>query len=258
MSALHVHRFGPATGPVVLALHGVTGHGKHWENLATRYLPEIRVLAPDLRGHGRSTGLPPWNFETIVTDLIELLAAETDEPVVVVAHSFGGTCALHLAHHHPELVRRLILLEPAVALDPEWLNEIALSALISADYDSIEEARSDKLETGWGDVKPHLLDAELAEHLMPTADGRFGWRMSLPAINSYWGQLARHWVLPPAELTTVLVQAMRVDPPYVTPEFRAALTEHLGANLTVLEWDCDHMVAQTYPDETGELVRSML
>ncbi|MER7454237.1 alpha/beta hydrolase [Nocardia beijingensis] len=258
MSVLNVHRFGPATGPVVLALHGVTGHGKRWEDLATRHLPDVRVLAPDLRGHGRSTSLPPWNFETIVDDLVALVTAEADGPVVVVAHSFGGACALHLAHRHPELVRKLVLLDPAIALEPEWLNEIALSTLMSADYDSVDQARQDKLDTGWGDVEPRLLEAELDEHLMPTADGRFGWRMSLPAINSYWGQLARHWVLPPADLPTVLVQAMKVDPPFVTPEFRAALTEHMGASLTVLEWNCDHMVAQAYPAQTGELVRSVL
>lgn len=242
----------------MLALHGVTGHGKRWEDLANRHLPDVRVLAPDLRGHGRSTPLPPWNFETVVADLIELLAAEADGPVVVVAHSFGGACALHLAHSHPELVRSLVLLDPAIALEPELLNEIALSTLVSADYDSTEEARQDKLGTGWGDVEPRLLEAELTEHLMPTADGRFGWRMSLPAITSYWGQLARHWVLPPADLPTVLVQAMKVDPPFVTPEFRAALTARMGESLAVHDWNCDHMVTQAHPAETAELVRSVL
>lgn len=258
VSPLYVYRFGPADGPKVLALHGVTGHGKRWEELATRHLPDVRIIAPDLRGHGRSTSLPPWNFETIVEDLAELLAAETDEPVVVVAHSFGGACALHLVHRHPHLVRELILLDSAIALEAERLMDIALSSLASPDYATVEHARRDKIATGWGEVEPRLLDAELTEHLMPTADGRVGWRISLPAVNSYWGQLARHYVLPPADLPTILVQAMKVVPPFVTPEFRAALTAHLGENLTMLEWDCDHMVAQARPAETAALIRSVL
>ncbi|WP_280233617.1 alpha/beta fold hydrolase [Nocardia cyriacigeorgica] len=258
MSPLHVHRFGPRTGPVMLALHGVTGHGGRWADLAERFLPDIRIIAPDLRGHGRSTSLPPWNFETIVQDVVEVLAAETDEPVVLVAHSFGGACALHLVRHHPQLVRELILLDPAIALDPTRLHEIAVSTLASQDYDDVEQARMDKLHTGWGDVAPELLQAELDEHLMPTANGRVGWRMSLPAINSYWGQLARHYVLPPQDLPTVLVQAMKVDPPFVTPEFREALTAHMGSRLTVREWDCDHMVAQAMPAETAALIRTVL
>ncbi|WP_328405210.1 alpha/beta hydrolase [Nocardia sp. NBC_00403] len=258
VSALHVHRFGPADGPVVLALHGVVGHGKRWEAIATEHLPDVRIIAPDLRGHGRSTGLPPWNFETIVADLAGVLAAETDEPVVVVAHSFGGACALHLADSHPELVRKLVLLDSAIALEPELLMDVALSSLASPDYVDVEHARRDKMATGWSEVDPRLLDAELAEHLMPTADGRVGWRISLPAVNSYWGQLARHYVLPPRDLPTVLVQAMKVVPPFVTPEFRAALIERLGDNLTLLEWDCDHMVAQIRPAETAALIRSAL
>ena len=58
---LHLHEWGDPGAPVVLCLHGVTGHGLRFrrlaeERLATRY----RVLAPDLRGHGRSGWEPPW------------------------------------------------------------------------------------------------------------------------------------------------------------------------------------------------------
>ncbi|MFC8046042.1 alpha/beta hydrolase [Nocardia sp. NPDC057353] len=258
MPDLHVHRFGPETGPVVLALHGVTGHGKRWAALAAEHLPDLRILAPDLRGHGRSTGLPPWNFETIVDDLVALLAAEGVGPVVLVGHSFGGACALHLAHRRPELVRGLVLLDSAIGLEPERMLDIALSALAHPDYDSVAQARRDKQETGWGAVDPRLLEAELDEHLVPTANGQVGWRMSIPAVNSYWGQLARGYVLPPAELPTVLVQAMRVRPPFLTSEFLAAISARLGSNFRLLQWDCDHMVAQELPAETAALIRSML
>lgn len=242
----------------MLALHGVTGHGKRWEHLATNHLPDVRVIAPDLRGHGRSSSLPPWTFESVVEDLVELLAAESAAPVTVVGHSFGGACALHLANRHPDLVRRLMLIDPAIAVDPERIDAIAESLLAAPDYESVARAREDKLASAWGDVAPELIEAELTEHLVPTAHGRVGWRMSLPAITSYWGQLARPFVLPPANLPTVLVQAMKVQPPFVMPAFRAALTEHLGDQLTVHDWECDHMVPQALPAETAALIRSVL
>lgn len=243
---------------MLLALHGLTGHGKRWEALATGLLPDIRVLAPDLRGHGRSTALPPWDFETIVADLAALITAETDEPVLVAAHSFGGACALHLARRHPELVRGLILLDPAVALDPAWLRDIAGATLGSPDYTDAEEARMDKLATGWGAAAPELLRAELDEHLVPTANGRVGWRVDTAALIAYWGQLARDLVLPEPGLPTVVVRATEVDPPFVTPGLTAALADRLGASLTVHEWDCEHMVAQILPLETAALIRAAL
>ncbi|MEU0541801.1 alpha/beta hydrolase [Nocardia sp. NPDC005978] len=255
---LHTHRFGPATGPVVLALHGLTGHGRRWEALAREQLPQVRIIAPDLRGHGRSPGVPPWDFETIVADLVRLLAAETSEPVVVLGHSFGAAVGVRLAHRHPELVRALVLLDPAIGLDADFMLRIAESMLENPDYADAEAARFDKLETAWAELDPRVLDAELAEHLVPTGAGRVGWRLTQPAIISYWGQLARDFVLPPAHLPTTVVQAMKVDPPFVTPEFRAALSARLGDRLTVHEFDCDHMVAQARPAETAALVRAAL
>ncbi|MFF2556318.1 alpha/beta fold hydrolase [Nocardia sp. NPDC058058] len=258
MSDLHVHCFGPSTGPVVLALHGLTGHGRRWQALAEQQLPDVRIIAPDLRGHGRSPGVPPWDFETITADLVTLLRRETSEPVVVLGHSFGAAVAVHLAHAHPELVRALVLLDPAIGLDPDFMLRIANSMLEHPDYASVDDARFDKLETAWAEVDPAILAAELAEHLVPTGDGRVGWRVCAPAIIAYWGQLAREFALPPAGLPTTVVRAMKVDPPFVTEAFRAALAERLGARLTLLEFDCDHMVAQSRPAETAALVRAAL
>lgn len=242
---------------MVLALHGLTGHGARWAALA-RELPDVRILAPDLRGHGLSTNLPPWDFETVVADLADLVRAETDAPIVVTGHSFGGATAVHLAARHPELVRALVLLDPAIAVDPAALADIAQRNLDNPDYADRDEARRDKLASAWHDVAAELLEIELDDHLVPGQGGRVGWRLSQPAITSYWGQLARPFVLPPAGVPTVLVQAMLVQPPFVTPAFRAALTGRLGPALTVHEFDCDHMVPLARPTETAELIRGVL
>lgn len=236
----------------------MTGHGKRWADLATNHLPEVRIIAPDLRGHGRSGGLPPWTLEAVADDLAELLVAEGGSAATVVGHSFGGASALYLAHRHPELVRQLVLLDPAIGLAPDFVGDIAEALVAEPDYPSVARAREDKLASSWADVAEHILAAELTEHLVPTTPGRVGWRMSVPAVSSYWGQLARPYVLPPRDLPTVLVQATKVQPPFVTPEFRAALTTHLGARLTVHEWECDHMVPQELPAETAALIRSVL
>ena len=38
--SLQVYRYGPARPAQILALHGLTGHGKRWQTLADEYLPE--------------------------------------------------------------------------------------------------------------------------------------------------------------------------------------------------------------------------
>ncbi|WP_072687910.1 alpha/beta fold hydrolase [Rhodococcus marinonascens] len=258
VSVLHTYLFGAEDGPEILALHGVTGHGRRWEAMAADQLPDARWISPDLRGHGRSTWAPPWNLEAHVSSLIDTLDTHARGPVLVVGHSFGGALALHLARAVPDRVRGLVLLDPAIGLDSELMRTVADLTISSPDYTDLEEARSEKIGGAWGEVPRDVLETEIAEHLIPLENGRVNWRLSTPALVTAWGELARDPVLPPAHLPTVLVQASKVQPPYVTPVFRRALAEHLGDNLTAVDIECDHMVPQARPDEVAALVRKLL
>ena len=250
--ALHVHRYGPDGSPDVLAIHGLTGHGQRWQTLATRHLADVTVAAPDLLGHGRSSWAAPWTIDANATALADLLEA----PAVVVGHSFGGAIALRLAASRPDLVSALVLLDPAVGLDGEWMRDIADDMLASPDYTDRAEARSEKANGSWGDVDADELDRELDEHLVDLPNGRAGWRISVPAMMSYWSELARPITLPPKTIPTTLVRAARTDPPYVSDELLAGLGS--GPDFTLVDFDCDHMVAQALPADTSALIRKHL
>jgi lipase len=254
---LHVHRYGPS-GPVqMLAIHGLTGHGQRWQKLAG-YLPEITFAAPDLLGHGRSSWAAPWSIDANVSALAALLDDKADAPVLVVGHSFGGALAMHLAAARPDQVAGLLLLDPAVGLDGAWMREIAEAMFSSPDYPGAAEARMEKATGSWADVDPALLDAELGEHLVKLPSGRYGWRVSLPAMMSYWSELARDIVLPPAGTVTTLVRAKWTSPPYVTDHLIAGLQERLGSDFQLLDFECNHMVPYAKPTEVATLVRKQL
>ncbi len=258
MSAeLHVHRYGPA-GPVrMLALHGLTGYGGRWRHLAG-YLPEIAIAAPDLLGHGRSSWAAPWTIDANVSALARLLDEDADAPVLVVGHSFGGGLALHLAAARPDGVSALLLLDPAVGLEGAWMRDIADGMFCSPDYRGAREARMEKATGSWADVDPALLASEIDEHLVELPNGRYGWRVSMPAMMSYWSELAREVVLPPAGTTTILVRAKRTSPPYVSDRLIDSLQERLGPDFELLDFDCNHMVPHAMPAETAALIRGLL
>ena len=253
---LHVHRYGPSAPPRVLAIHGLTGHGRRWEQLAA-HLPGVAVVAPDLVGHGRSSWQAPWTIDAHAAALAAVLADVT-EPVLVVGHSFGGAVALHLAATHPELVSGLVLLDPAVGLDGAWMAEIAEAMLASPDYTDRAEARSEKVDGSWADVDDAQLEAELDEHLIELPSGRVGWRISVPAMISYWSELARPMSLPAKQIRTLLVRAGRTSPPYVTDVLLDSLRGRLDTRFELVDLDCDHMVAQAKPAETAALIRRFL
>ena len=255
---LHLHRYGPAGSVQVLAIHGLTGHGRRWRTLSTRHLPEIALAAPDLLGHGRSSWSAPWTIDANVAALATLVEHEAQGPVLVVGHSFGGAIALNLAASCPDLVSGLLLLDPAVGLDGEWMGEIAESMLESPDYTDRHEARTEKFTGSWADVAPAELDDELDEHLVALPNGRYGWRISVPAMISYWSELARDIVLPRNGTPTTLVRAAWTSSPYVSEELIGGLSSRLGGDFTMVDFDCQHMVAQAKPAETAALIRDML
>jgi lipase len=241
----------------MLAVHGLTGHGQRWQHLAD-YVPEITIAAPDLVGHGRSSWAAPWTIDANVAAFAALLDDQATTPVLVVGHSFGGALAMRLAAARPDQVSALLLLDPAVGLDGTWTRDIADAMLSSPDYPDPAEAREEKAAGSWADVDPAVLDVDLDEHLVKLPNGRYGWRVSLPATMSYWSELARDIVLPPAGTPTTLVRAAWNSPPYVNDRLIAGLQERLGSDFELLDFECGHMVPHAKPTEVAALIRKLL
>ena len=254
---LHVHRYGPTRPTQILAVHGLTGHGQRWQTLATQHLPDFAVAAPDLIGHGRSSWAAPWSLDANTEVLAALLDADADGPVLVVGHSFGGAVALNLAAARPDLVAGLVLLDPAVGLDGEWMRDIADDMLASPDYTDRDDARAEKVGGSWSEVDPAELERELDEHLIDLPNRRAGWRISIPAMLSYWSELTRPVTVPRPGTPTVLVRATRCDPPYVADTLVTELETALGPSFSLLQWDCDHMVPNARPADTAALIREL-
>ncbi|MFF4601709.1 alpha/beta fold hydrolase [Streptomyces sp. NPDC001339] len=90
---LAVRDYGGAGAAVVL-LHGAGRTLADWARVAPLLAEGHRVLAMDLRGHGRSgDGTVPWTFEVAVADVRAVLAACGVPEAVVVGHSLGGMVA---------------------------------------------------------------------------------------------------------------------------------------------------------------------
>jgi lipase len=255
---LHLNRFGPPGPAQILMIHGLTGHGRRWHSLAEKQLAEFTVLAPDLLGHGRSSWSAPWSIDANVAALARLIEAEGAGPVVVVGHSFGGAIALHLAAAGPDLVSGLVLLDPAIGLDGDRMRAVAEAMMASPDYPDTAKARAEKVNAAWADVPAEFIDDELTEHLVESPDGRYRWRICIPAMMSYWSELTRPIVLPDNRIPTTVLKGGRSDPPYVGKALINGLSERLGPDFQLIELDCRHMVPLAKPVETAAAIRDML
>lgn len=118
--------------PVVLAAHGVTGNHRCWQALAA--LDRCTLVAPDLRGRGRSGGLEgPAGMDRHADDLLAVLD-HLDLPAPLVAgHSMGGFVAAAFGARHPDRVSGTVLVDGGLPLPspPEGTTpEQALNAAI--------------------------------------------------------------------------------------------------------------------------------
>lgn len=118
---MHVGLWEPADGaddaPAVLLIHGVTASHLSWLAVAER-LPDARVIAPDLRGRGRSNGLVgPAGLAAHARDLADVLDALEVERAVAVGHSMGAFVALVFGDVHSERVSRVVLVDGGLPLD---------------------------------------------------------------------------------------------------------------------------------------------
>ncbi|NUU08148.1 alpha/beta fold hydrolase [Leifsonia sp. C5G2] len=105
-----------AGGMPLLAIHGITANHLAWQLVADA-LPDTRVIAPDLRGRGRSGDLPgPFTLNDHADDLARLLDALSVERATVAGHSMGAFVAVRLAERHPGRTDRLVLIDGGLPL----------------------------------------------------------------------------------------------------------------------------------------------
>lgn len=114
---LHYLEWGDADRPVLLFQHPTGFTAGVWSPYAPHFLDRYRVLAPDNRGAGRSL-LSEGDALTVpamAADTIALLDHLGVRDAAAVGHSAGGTQLALVARQRPDLIRRLVLLDPVLA-----------------------------------------------------------------------------------------------------------------------------------------------
>jgi len=163
--------FGPEERPVdAVFLHANGFNARTYRTILGPLAGDFRILALDLRGHGRTRaptqpeGRPNWL--DLGDDLVGFLETLDLKSVVLAGHSMGGTLSLFAATDAPDRVRALVLFDPVVLPPERPAGQPASSPLIHGasrrrrHFDSREAAvqsyRGRGAFTTW--AEPMLLD----------------------------------------------------------------------------------------------------
>jgi pimeloyl-ACP methyl ester carboxylesterase len=168
MAKLESHTVDSAAGPQnvlvagsgtpLLLLHGMGAAAASWSAVGEALSAEYRVVIPDLAGHGASApSTGSITFAIQLGALEAILHAECAEPAILVGHSLGGWLACLLTLNHPELVRRVVLVNGPLLLP--WPEGLSLIPNDRAGAARLFAATSSSTSSPVGDA---MLDAYIA------------------------------------------------------------------------------------------------
>ena len=104
------------TGEPALCVHGLEGSSRNWTDLMDLLRPRLAADAVDLPGFGDSPPRPDGRYSiAAMAETITRLIQQRDRgPVHLIGNSLSGPACVKVAATHPELIRSLTLISPAL------------------------------------------------------------------------------------------------------------------------------------------------
>jgi esterase len=243
------------SGPPVVILHGLLGSARNWATISKHLAGAYRVLAVDLRDHGRSPWADDMGYEAMAEDVAALIARLGLAPAAIVGHSMGGKVAMQLALSHGNAVARLVVVDIApVRYERSFASYV--EAMRQVDPKAVGR-RSDVDESLERAVPDAGVRAFLLQNLV-SSNGGFAWRVNLEALSASMDAIMDFPISTSRtyEGPALFLSGGRSD--YVRPEHRVGIERLFPrAEFAVIE-DAGHWVHAERPAAFLEVVERFL
>jgi pimeloyl-ACP methyl ester carboxylesterase len=249
--------------PIVL-LHGITLQGSVWAPQLHQLADGHRVIACDLRGHGRSeAGTDGFGLDMLARDLRTVLETLDLRDAIVVGHSMGGMAIMQFCADHTDVLDKRVagLAFVATAAEPVVPEPVIGYVRRVAGY-SVRRLESGRpvLHYKWGDNDASWLLCRIAFGKEPSAKAVEQVRTMISSVGpesfqpSFAGLLVHdaREALKVTDVPSVVVVGTRdVLTPVAHARVIAELMPH--AELHVLR-DAGHQIMQERPNELAEIL----
>ncbi len=220
-------------------LHGAGSTREVWQAQWLYFSDRAKVVAPDLPGHGDSSGKSQDTIDAYADVVVKLADKLGLGKCVLVGHSMGGAIAQRIALLHPELLAGLVL----VATGARLRVMPQVFSAIQTDYGQYVELASSFSMSPSADVNTRSLFREILAHCAAqaahndfTACNRFDIMDTLAAIKT----------------KTIIIAG---DRDMMTPlKYAQFLNQKIEASQLVIIGDAGHMVMMEKPDEVNSAI----
>lgn len=242
------------SGPLVVAVPGM-GDLRQSFRFLTPQLVEAgyRVVTMDVRGHGETdTSWADYSVAGVGQDILALIREVDVGPAIVVSNSMGGGASVWAAAERPELIRGLVLLDPAVRGEVKGFFRLVIDALFARPWgpstwimyfkNLFKTRKPQDLEEYTAKLKGNLRERGRMEALH---------QMMLAPQSAAAARLSR------VSAPSLVLMGSR-DPDYKDPQAEASwIAQQMNGSYRMIE-GAGHYPHVEMPDVTGPLVLAFL
>jgi len=139
----------------LLFIHGFTGNIEEWYLQILEFEKTHKILAVDLRGHGKSEIKgDKLTITDISNDINQFLEKKGYSKVILVGHSMGGMIALHFALRFPDKVRKLVLISTTAGGSHRKISDSQIEFIKSTTVDKLIDMMSKVASIPLHKIKP--------------------------------------------------------------------------------------------------------
>lgn len=161
---LSTYEWGDPERPALLLLHGLTSHGRVWDEWAERWSSDYHVVAYDQRGHGNSEhaspgGFDSYNVRALAADISGVADAFGFSTFSILGHSIGGRPIIVYAKIAPERLERAVIVDIGPKMDRAGGRKVRNNVKSSVDTEAVSDAAAAEVEAPASvDRDPSLLE----------------------------------------------------------------------------------------------------
>jgi pimeloyl-ACP methyl ester carboxylesterase len=259
---LHYLDWGAADRPPVILLHGITGHARVWDHLASRLLPGHRVLALDQRGHGDSDAAPDddYGVGTMADDVAAVAASLRLDRFALIGHSMGGRIAIKYAADHAARLDRLVIIDIGPEINLAGLQRVRDMMAHSPERIESEEWAVEYIRRGNPLQDLDMLRERVRHGLKRRPDGELTWKYA-KGLRDMMRAGRRDAVdlwepLPRITCPTLVVRGAESD--ILSADVAKKMTERLPDGRLIEVEGAGHTVPADRPEEFVRQIRAFL
>lgn len=252
------YQYQPAQNPsnaspkTMLFIHGLYGDLNNLGIISRAFADEYNILRIDLRNHGQSFHSDEMTLPLMADDVLAVVKHLGLNSMIVIGHSMGGKTAMTFAHHYPEYVEKLVVIDIAPVAYKENRHTKTFAGLTA-----VRDAKPQTRQEARQIISQHIPEESVWQFMLksfdPNSPEYFKFNLS-SLINNYPNVMGWEKVL--VKQPTLFIKGGKSD--YLLREYTQETVEQFPNSKVHVISNASHWVHAEKPESVIQTIREFI